>query len=126
VHGCRLGSDRSHVWFQRGGILSSTTRLASIIATDRFVEDDSALAVHAIAGGGWLAAYWNQDGLLAIVQVNSDGTVARRFIVPGPQFFWAETFPGAIALSQNQDGTFAVAWSASGAGALQRFTLGCD
>ena len=121
AYGCRLGSDRSHLTLS-----TQAPRTATVIATDRFVDDDSTLAIHAIAGGGWLVAYWNQGGFLAIVQVRNDHTVARRFIVPGPQFFWAETFPGAIALSQNQDGTFAVAWSASGAGALQRFTLGCD
>lgn len=122
--GCRQGPTRGTVMLMAR--TPAVFERETVIATDRFVDDDSTLAIHPIDGGGWLAAYWNQDGLLAIVQVSADHAVIRRFIVPGPQFFWAETFPGPIALSQNQDGTFAVAWSTSGEGALQRFTLGCD
>lgn len=129
AHGCGAGSARAEVRVLLETPLSAERDAA--IASDRFVETDSPLAVQFNPeSGGWVVAYWNQDGLLAVTAVNADLTVAIRAIVPGPSFAWAETFPGPIALSRNADGTFAIAWSATdggdGTGALQRFTLGCD
>lgn len=129
AYGCGAGSARSELRIRLD--TTGATEFEALIASDRFFEATSPLAVqHNPENDGWVVAYWNQDGLLAVTSLNADLTVAARAIVPGPSFAWAETFPGPIALSRNTDGTFAIGWSATnggdGTGALQRFTLGCD
>jgi hypothetical protein len=123
VHGCRANAANSElrILLRRAGAADTE----AVLATDRFSEADSAVAIANRQEGGWVAAYWNTAGGLSIVLVERNLTVSHRAVVPGPAFFWAETFPGPIALAQTLDGTYAVAWSAGGGGAIQRFRLSC-
>jgi hypothetical protein len=98
------------------------------LATDRFAEDATPIAAIVGEGGGLVVAYWNAGGELAVMSVSgTDHGVRASAIVPGPTFYWAETFARSAALARHADGTYAVSWSLTlGGAAVQRFTIECD
>lgn len=102
-------------------------RRSSVVATDRFAEDSSPVALVEDGRGGMVIAYWRGAGDLMLKHVSPEGSVLSEAVVPGATFAWAEIFPRTLALARHRDGTFAIAWATSlGGGALHRFTLSCQ
>ena len=105
--GCRTTGDID-VSLRRDGITPAQT-----VATDRFVDAASPIALTAL-DSGWALAYWRESGSLALLVLDSAFQVRVNITVPGPSFAWAEVIPGPIALARTSDGTLAIAWSTSG------------